>query len=308
MALADFQLSPEDLVISGATLGFPLPSEQIPLAAKHGFSAICVRTAEWLVETQRGTTNHQLRQMIADAGLVVADIDCLAPILGSGEPAPEFFGATDDDIFACAEALGARSVNLVLQKNRSESAPKTKAEIMEAAAHDCARMAARAAEVGVLIHLEPVPFMDIKDAVMAMEIIDQVGHPNLGIQIDSWHHLRGPLVGAPKSPITQQNMIAACETLAGMDGDKILAVQICDSGPAQGHPFEDTMKRRLLPGEGEFPLAELLAALRQAGCRAPVSIEVFSDPQTPKQQELTARKAAQQTRAIQQKANDLLRD
>lgn len=111
MALADFQLSPEDLVISGATLGFPLPSEQIPLAAKHGFSAICVRTAEWLVETQRGTTNHQLRQMIADAGLVVADIDCLAPILGSGEPAPEFFGATDDDIFACAEALGlARSI------------------------------------------------------------------------------------------------------------------------------------------------------------------------------------------------------
>lgn len=123
---------------------------------------------------------------------------------------------------------------------------------MEAAAHDCARMAARAAEIGVLIHLEPVPFMDIKDAVMAMEIIDQVGHPNLGIQIDSWHHLRGPLVGAPKSPITQQNMIAACETLAGMDGDKILAVQICDSGPAQGHPFEDTMKRRLLPVKGSF--------------------------------------------------------
>lgn len=302
MASTDFQLSPKDLVISGATLGFPLPSEQIPLAAKYGFSAICVRTAEWLVETQRGTTSRQLRQMIADAGLVTADIDCLAPILGSGQPAPEFFGATEADVFDCAEQLGARSVNLVLQKNRSESGPQTRAEIMEAAAGDCARMAARAAEIGVLIHLEPVPFMDIKDAVMALEIIEQVGHPNLGIQVDSWHHLRGPLAGPPESPATQSNMLAACETLAGLDGDKILAVQICDSGPAQGHPFEDTMKRRLLPGEGELPLVEFLAALRQAGCQAPISIEVFADPQTPQEREQTAQKAAQQTRAIQRSA------
>ncbi len=291
-------LSPTDLVLSSATLGFPLPSEQIPLAAKYGFSAICVRTAEWKAERQRGTTNQQLRQMIADAGLVAADIDCLAPILGSGEPAPEFFGATQDDVFACAEGLRARSVNLVLQKNSSESAPKTKAEMMEAAAHDCARMAARAAEIGMLIHLEPVPFMDIKDAVMALEIIAQVGHPNLGIQVDSWHHLRGPLAGAPKTQVTAASMLAACETLAQLDGSKILAVQICDSGPQQGHPFEDTMKRRLLPGEGEFPLAEFVSALRQAGCRAPVSVEVFADAQTPEQQDHTARKAAAQTRAI----------
>lgn len=321
-------LGPGDLVLSSATLGFPLPSQQIQIAARHGFAGICVRAAEWLAETQNGTTSHQLRKMVADAGLVVADVDCLAPVLGAGDleagatrtdetgaseagangtgasetgatkTKPKFFGATSDDVFACAEALGARSVNLVLQKNRSAKVPKTRAEIIEAAAADCALMAARAAEAGVLVHLEPVPFMDIKDAAMALEITSQVDHPSLGVQVDSWHHFRGPLAGDPKAGITPAGMLAACEKLAQLDGSRILAVQVCDSAPQQGHPFEDTMKRRLLPGQGEFPLAEFLRALEQSGCRAPVSVEVFSDPQTPDQQDRTARAAATQTRAL----------
>lgn len=321
-------LGPSDLVLSSATLGFPLPSQQIQLAARHGFAGICVRAAEWLAETQNGTTSRELRQMAADAGLVVADIDCLAPVLGSGETGdsatgtgatgvgatgagatgagatgatatkPKFFGATSDDVFVCAESLGARSVNLVLQKNRSAKAPKTRAEIIEAAAADCTHMAARAAEAGVLVHLEPVPFMDIKDAAMALEITSQVDHPNLGVQVDSWHHFRGPLAGDPKAGITPAGMLAACEKLAQLDGSRILAVQICDSASQQGHPFEDTMKRRLLPGQGEFPLVEFLRALAQSGCQAPVSVEIFSDPQTPEQQDSTAQAAASQTRAL----------
>ena len=292
------ELTPQSLVLSGATLGFPTLDEQIALATKYGYDAINVRTAEWLAAKQQGASDQQLRQQIEAAGLVTADIDCLAPILGSGEPAPEFFGATEDDVFACAQGLQARSVNLVLQKNTSDTAPTTRAEIIEAAAHDCERMAKRAAELGVLVHLEPVPFMDIKDAVMALEVINQVQLPNLGIQADSWHHLRGPLAGEPKTTITQEGMLAACEQLAQLDGSQIFAVQICDSGPQQGHPFEDTMKRRRLPGEGEFPLVEFLRAVRQAGCEAPVSIEVFGDPQTPPQQDRSARVAAEQTRAL----------
>jgi sugar phosphate isomerase/epimerase len=38
----------------------------------------------------------------------------------------------------------------------------------------------------------------------------------------------------------------------------------------------ETLTRRLLPGDGEQPVAELVAALRAGGCHAPMGVEVFN--------------------------------
>ena len=365
------------MVLPGATLGHPPLLDHIRLAAGNGFAGVSIRTADYMRALAEGSTAEQIRAAIADAGLLVADIDCIAPILGSGKPGGEFYGATEDDVLRCAEALGARSVNLILQKNREDSAadnpapdnpvagnpaaddhvpdnpvagnpapdnsvPSTHEAIVEAAAADAARVADRAADIGVLVHLEPIPFMPIKDAVTALEIAAEADRPNLGIQIDAWHHFRGPIPASANSaeasntagsqssgseapnglssergrteengnpaksadaaskptPATPEAMAESCGVFFSFPGQRIFAIQVCDAGPPQGRPFEDTMKRRLFPGEGEFPLATLIATLRLIGCQAPVSVEVFADPLSPEQQASKAHQAAESARSL----------
>ena len=351
-----------DLVLPGATLGHPPLLDHIRLAAGSGFAGVSIRTADYLQALAEGAKAEQIRAAIADAGLLVADIDCIAPILGSGKPGGEFYGANEDDVLRCAEALGARSVNLILQKNREGSvdgnpalnnsvadnpvadtpAPDTHEAIVEAAAADTARVADRAVDIGVLVHLEPIPFMPIKDAVTALEIVAEADRPNLGLQVDAWHHFRGPIPASANSaeaphtagsqssgseapiglsperdrteengnpaksadaarrstPATPEAMAESCGVFFSFPGQRIFAIQVCDAGPPQGRPFEDTMKRRLFPGEGEFPLATLIATLRLIGCQAPVSVEVFADPLSPEQQASTATKAAESARSL----------
>ena len=320
-------LGSNDLVLPGATLGHPPLLDHIRLAVGNGFAGVSIRTADYMQALAEGATAEQIRAAIADAGLLVADIDCIAPILGSGEPGGEFYGATEDDVLRCAEALGARSVNLILQKNREGSAvgnpvpdnpaadnhvpdnpvagnpapdnsvPSTHEAIVEAAAADAARVADRAADIGVLVHLEPIPFMPIKDAVTALEIVSEADRPNLGIQVDAWHHFRGPIPASSNSA-EDEAMAESCVVFFSFPGQRIFAIQVCDAGPPQGRPFEDTMKRRLFPGEGEFPLATLIATLRLIGCQAPVSVEVFADPLSPEQQASKAHRAAESARTL----------
>ena len=298
-------------------MGHPPLLDHIRMAAGNGFAGVSIRTADYIRALAGGSTAEQIRAAIADAGLLVADIDCIAPILGSGKPGGEFYGATEDDVLRCAEALGARSVNLILQKNHEGSAagtpaagnpapdnpvadtpaPDTHEAIVEAAVADAARVADRAADIGVLVHLEPIPFMPIKDAVTALEIVAEADRPNLGIQIDAWHHFRGPIPASANSAEAEA-MAESCGVFFSFPGQRIFAIQVCDAGPPQGRPFEDTMKRRLFPGEGEFPLATLIATLRLIGWQAPVSVEVFSDPLSPDQQASAAHQAAESVRTL----------
>ena len=298
-------------------MGHPPLLDHIRMAAGNGFAGVSIRTADYMRALAGGSTAEQIRAAIADAGLLVADIDCIAPILGSGKPGGEFYGATEDDVLRCAEALGARSVNLILQKNHEglaagtpaagnpapdnpvadTPAPDTHKAIVEAAVADAARVADRAADIGVLVHLEPIPFMPIKDAVTALEIVAEADRPNLGIQIDAWHHFRGPIPASANSAEAEA-MAESCGVFFSFPAQRIFAIQVCDAGPPHGRPFEDTMKRRLFPGEGEFPLATLIATLRLIGCQAPVSVEVFSDTPSPEQQASAAHQAAESARSL----------
>ena len=182
----------------------------------------------------------------------------------------------------------------------------------------------------------------VKQSTPSRRAISETDRPNLGLQIDAWHHFRGPIpasaalaeasqtassqasgsetsqgrspesgrieendnpakssdVASRPNAATPEAMAESCGVFFSFPGQRIFAIQVCDAGPPQGRPFEDTMKRRLFPGEGEFPLAALIATLRLIGCQAPVSVEVFSDPLSPDQQETRARQAAETARSL----------
>src|SRR6202041_2946462 len=113
----------------------------------------------------------------------------------------------------------------------------------DAAAEAFAGLCRRAAEHGLLIHLEWLPWSKIADLATALQVVRLAAAPNGGINVDAWHLVRSG---------TQ------LEALARVPGDLILGIQLND-GPAvaEENLVEATLRHRMLPGDGDFDLTGL---------------------------------------------------
>ena len=134
---------------------------------------------------------------------------------------------------------------------------------LDEAAAAFADLCDRAAEHGLLVHLEFLPWSRIADLATAWQVVDAADRANGGLAVDAWHYFRGR-----PDPVV----------LEAIPGDKVLCIQLGD-GPAR--PEADlltaTLHQRLGPGEGELDLRGLVAGLRRIGAQAPWGVEVFSD-------------------------------
>ena len=186
------------------------------------------------------------------------------------------FEYDEGDMFAIADALGARSLNAVDVFGGTWA--------IEDAAESFAGLCDRAAEHDLLVHVEFLPWSRIPDLSTAWEIARMADRPNGGVLIDAWHWTRsGPDLALLRS----------------IPGDKVLGIQL-DDGPAAPEPdlITATMHERLLPGDGAFDLAGLVDALRATGTRAPWGVEVFSDELHALAADEVAERAAAAMRAV----------
>jgi sugar phosphate isomerase/epimerase len=119
-----------------------------------------------------------------------------------------------------------------------------------------------AGDQGTLALLEAMPWSSISSIAQAAEVVAAAGHPAGGVMLDTWHFHR--VGGVPND-------------ISAVPAHMIRLVQISDAGPPIGDPFDDTVKRRLFPGEGGFALVELMRALTCHGVSAPVSVEVIGE-------------------------------
>jgi sugar phosphate isomerase/epimerase len=165
------------------------------------------------------------------------------------------FRFREPELFAVAEAVGARSLNAVDIFGGTWS--------LDDAAAAFAGLCDRAAEHGLLVHLEFLPWSRIPDLAAARQVVRTADRPNGGVMLDAWHYFRSGSDG---------------ELLRSMPGASILGIQLCDA-PAtpEPNPLHATLHERLLPGDGELALTALLADLRVTSTTAPLGVEVFSD-------------------------------
>lgn len=114
-----------------------------------------------------------------------------------------------------------------------------------------------AAARGIAVSIEFMKFSECRSIGAGAEFLREAGHDNLSLLVDPLHLFRTG---------------GSVADLAATDRALIGAAQICD-GPmrAPDSPFGEAVENRGVPGEGEFPLPEFLAAL-PPGC--PVDIEV----------------------------------
>lgn len=120
------------------------------------------------------------------------------------------------------------------------------------------------AQVGTVIALEFMPFSNISTLDKAVELVRTAGHPAGGLMIDLWHIMRG---GAHQ-----------LRQVADVPLEFITGVELDDGDPEQvGDGYSDTILRRRLPGQGSWPVHELIRILTDKGWQGPWGVEIISE-------------------------------
>ena len=273
-------LTSEDLVLcAGSALQTPF-TERLRLAAASGFAGLSMWESDYLGARAEGYSDADLRGALADHGIEIAELDALTRWLPGDDDAVRSDWATgfeEKDFYAIADAIGARSINVVdLGALRTIS--------VEMAAEAFAGVCDRAREHGLLVHLEFLPWSNIPDIETAWDIVREAGRDNGGVLLDTWHLLRSG--GTP-------------ESLLEMPRDRVYAIQVSDApAVAESNLMEETMARRLLPGEGAARVRDVLNVLSDGGCTAPVGVEVFSSALAALPAEQAIERVATATRTV----------
>jgi sugar phosphate isomerase/epimerase len=253
-----------DLVLCSGTLNRAATfRERVDAAVAGGFAGISLWGRDYWSARRSGLGDRDIRALLDDHGLAVAEVDLAwswlpgaADVHIPGElDTEELFAYGEAELFQLAAAVGARSVNAIDVFGGTWT--------VDDAAAAFAGLCDRAAEHGLLVHIEFLPWSHIPDVATAWEIVRRADRPNGGVLLDAWHFFRS---GAD---------VAA---LRAVPGPRLIGLQL-DDGPAAAEsnlPIA-ALHDRLLPGEGELGLTELLCTLREIGAVAPAGVEVFSD-------------------------------
>jgi sugar phosphate isomerase/epimerase len=236
------------LVLTASALENPPVDVLVDAAVRAGFDGLSLWPGAGY------GTDPEHRRVIDDAGLFVWDVDAAILWVGPDDPgSPYFEEAPVDTVFACAESLGARAVNvLCIGPRRAPGAPAP----LDACAEAFARAAARAAELGATCTVEFAKSTTVQTLHDANEVIRLSGAPNGGILVDTWHHHWSGVRDASFA--------------------NVRAIQVSDAPHERPVDFpQATRHRREVPGTGavDFP-----TVLRGAPAGTPLVVEVFNRP------------------------------
>jgi sugar phosphate isomerase/epimerase len=252
-------------VLCAGTLGSGVPFlSRVAAARAGGFDHLSLWGRDYEDARNEGLSDRDLRTILDDSGLSVAELDPAwwwLPGATAVHMAPEhdserIFSFGEAELFAVADALGARSLNAVDVFGGPWS--------LDDAAESFAALCRRADEHGLLVQLEFLPWSKIPDLEAAWSVVREAGMTNGGLAVDAWHYFRSGSADG--------------NTLRSVPGKRIVGVQLCDApAGAESDLLQATLHERLLPGQGELDLTGLLADLRATGTTAPIGVEVFSD-------------------------------
>jgi 2-keto-myo-inositol isomerase len=243
-----------DICLSGATT-MPAPfAEDVRACASGGFPALEV----WLTKLETHLESHSAdatRRLLADKGVALAAAAYQGGLLLSqGEQRKAHFDHYRRRLELC-QAFGIGTL-LVVADFVSAVDPTA----LERSVVSLAQAAQWAAGFGVRLALEfrgANTFCASLDT--AVRLVEACGEPNVGVCFDLFHYYKGPSKSEDLDLLTPRNLAW---------------VQVCDLA---GVPRElATDADRILPGDGDLPLAALLRKLRGCGYDGWVSLELMN--------------------------------
>ncbi|MFN8021028.1 MAG: sugar phosphate isomerase/epimerase family protein [Acidimicrobiales bacterium] len=236
-----------ELVLSHFSLPrFHPIDDRVRLAATHGFDGIGLYTGQYEQLERDGFAPHGLAELLEQHGIRLREIEVIGAL-----------GATDDgraraDVaWRMAEAFGCRYAQVIGPAG----------DDLDAAARAFGDLCDRAADHGLVLGLEFLPFNDIPDVHTARRLVEAAGRANGGICVDIWHHERGA---------------RDLDAIAALPSELITGIQLNDGTvePQQPHYYTDCLANRVAMGDGEFDVRGFLDTVHGTGTTAGWSLEV----------------------------------
>jgi len=237
--------------------------ERIAAAQAGGFTHMSVFPIDYRGWIDQGLTPAAMRSALREAGIKVLAIDPFVQwIPGFAIPADypaenrSFIDFNEEQIFQIAAELEAEALNCVEGLGQVHE----RSVLIDA----FGSVADRAATRGLRVTLEFMPISSIPDLAAGWPIVAEANRSNAGLCFDTWHYYRS----TPDDAL-----------LATIPGDKIFEVQLADALNARRGKdlVEDLLRYRMLPGEGELPIASAVSSLKAIGALRSVGPEVFAD-------------------------------
>jgi sugar phosphate isomerase/epimerase len=236
-----------ELVLSHFSLARLHPIEdRVRLAASNGFDGIGLWAGQYEQLERDGFAPHGLQELLAQYGIGLREIEVIAD-LGTTDAAK----ARTEIAWRMADAFGCRYLQVI----------GAAGEDLAAAGRAYGDLCDRAADHGLVLGIEFLPFTDIVSVTDARRIVEAADRPNGGICVDIWHHERGA---------------RDLEAIAALPGEMITGIQLNDGTLVPEDPdyYTDCLANRRPMGDGEFDIASFLDAVHGTGTTAPWSLEV----------------------------------
>ena len=231
-------------------------TEMLEATRLASFGGLSLRPYDVLAMHEAGVSAATLRRMANDVGIEIARLDPLSAwtaMVSSDSTNLDTFPLT---FFQMCQELGCSYASL------NATFPAGHISV-DQVVEDFAKTCDLADEFGVTCDLENLPMWGVKTWSDAWKIVRQADRPNGGLVFDILHFMRGR---------------SSLSDLEAVPGERIHTVQLND-GPID-LPREVTLLDncfdRLWPGEGEFPITDVLQVLKRIGGLAQVNPEVFS--------------------------------
>lgn len=265
---------PSSIVLSHHTLRYASFDERVAAAAAAGCDGVGLSLRAYRKLLDEGWSDKAMLDVLDRYEQRLVEAEALAGWAESGDRR-ELAAADETLVHHLADVFGVWYLQAIGPFDGT----------IDDAAEAFAGVCDRAAEHGLVVGIEFLPFTNVPDLTTALTIAEAAGRPNGGLCLDAWHFFRG---------------VPDFDVLAQVPGDRIVDVQI-DDGPLQPELpdyFEDCLLNRRPPGEGEFDLVRLIQTLDDIGSRAPLSIEVISTELQALPASDAARRVTEATRAL----------
>ncbi len=225
-------------------------AERCVQAERAGFKGIGIWHADLshILETR---SLAEVKTLLDDHGLEHLELEFVWEwMLDPGDERRKAAEPIWELLFEAAAALDAHHVKV----GNIPGTPCELPRLTERYAELCARAAERH-DAKMVYEFMP-PDVNVHDLETALAVVQAAGAPNAALCIDTWHMAK---------------LGVSADDLRAVPGHLYGWVELSDGQwENMPDPVDETINHRALPGEGEFPIRDYVAAVRDAGYRRPV--------------------------------------
>jgi sugar phosphate isomerase/epimerase len=230
---------------------------QARIAKETGYDAVEFISDTLLRYLDNGGTTAALKAVMDDYGLKTACINALKGIERHGEDQATMLEEAER-LSKAASELECENIQIMALTGIDD---KSESEIMDILTDNVSRIAEIGEKYGVRYQIEIVAFTKFSTLKQALQLIERIGKPNVGIVVDFWH-----LYARGTTP----------EDIANLNKDIIFGVHFCDGRkPKPGEDWDEAAMRSYFPGTGEIDVKAYADAVKQTGFDGVWSAELF---------------------------------